>query len=74
MAYRRPKRVFPTVQAWLSGTGTSQLELAKALNISQSHLCNILRGNRKPSADLAVAIAKLTNVAVETIIQPQKVA
>lgn len=74
MAYRRPKRIYPTVQAWLAGTGTSQLDLAKALNISQSHLCNILRGNRKPSVDLAVAIARMTNVAVETIVQPQKVA
>lgn len=67
MAYRRTKRPFPTVEAWQDATGTSQQELAKLLGMSQSHLCNIIRGNRKASLGLALRISKLTNVPVETI-------
>lgn len=74
MAYRRTKRAYPTVQAWMDATGTSQPELAKALGISQSHLCNIIRGNRRASLNLALRIAHLTNVPVETIAVIQKVA
>lgn len=58
----------------MSATGTNQLRLAKLLNMSQSHLCNILRGNRKPSLDLALAIARMTNVPVEAIDRTEKVA
>ena len=67
MKYRRSKRAFLTVDAWMDATGTSQLALAKALGISQSHLCNVLRGNRRASLGLALQIAKLTNVPIETI-------
>lgn len=74
MAYRRAKRPYPTVQAWMDATGTSQLELAKLLNISQSHLCNIIRGNRRASLSLALAIAHLTNVPVESIATIERVA
>lgn len=74
MAYRRSKRAFPTVQAWLAATGTSQQDLAKCLGISQSHLSNILGGNRRASAPLALAISQMTNVPIETLIQTAKVA
>lgn len=74
MRYRRTKRAFPTVQAWMNATGTTQQELAKLLNMSQSHLCNILRGNRKCSLALALRIAHLTNVPIETIAQTARVA
>ena len=74
MRYQRTKRAFPTVQAWQDATGTSQLELAKLLGISQSHLCNIVRGNRKASLRLALKIAHLTNVPVETIAEITRVA
>ena len=74
MGQRRIKRPFSTVQDWMRATGTSQQELAKVLGISQSHLCNILRGNRKPSLDLAFSIARLTNVPVENIDQTAEVA
>lgn len=74
MRIRRTKRAYPTLQKWMDATGTSQPELAKVLAISQSHLCNILRGNRSPSMKLALRIANLTNVPVETIATIQKVA
>lgn len=58
----------------MDATGTTQPELAKVLGISQSHLCNVLRGNRRASGELALQIANLTNVPVETILTIQKVA
>lgn len=74
MAHRRTKRAYPTVHAWMDATNTSQQDLAKLLDISQSHLCNILRGNRRASLNLALAIAKLTNVPIETIAETARVA
>lgn len=74
MMHRRTKRAYPTIEAWRNGTGTSQGDLAKLLGISQSHLCNIERGNRKASLDLALRIAKLTNVPIETIAESARVA
>lgn len=69
MAYRRTKRAFPTIQAWQDAHNVSQQDLAKSLGISQSHLCNIVRGNRRASAKLALELAKLTNVPIESIIE-----
>lgn len=74
MAYRRTKRAFPTVQSWMDATGTCQRDLAKLLNISQSHLCNVLRGNRKASLGLALSIAHLTNVPIEQVASLARVA
>lgn len=74
MGHRRTKRAYATVQAWMDATGTTQPELAKVLAISQSHLCNVLRGNRKPSVGLALKIARLTNVPVESIAEVERVA
>lgn len=74
MAHRRSKRAYATVQKWMDGTGTSQFELAKVLGISQSHLCNILRGHRSPSYRLAKRISDLTNVPLDAIGQTERVA
>lgn len=74
MMRRRPKRAYPTVQAWMDATGTSQQDLAKVLGISQSHLCNIIRKNRKASAILALRISRVTNVPIETLIEIARVA
>lgn len=74
MSHRRTKRAYPTVHAWMDATGTCQQDLAKLLGISQSHLCNILRGNRRASLNLALQIAKLTNVPIETVAATARVA
>lgn len=74
MAYRRSKRAYPTIQAWMDATNTSQPELAKVLGISQSHLCNVLRGNRRASLHLTLRLAHLTNVPIESINETPKVA
>jgi len=67
MPRRHSKRPYATVQAWMKATGTSQRELAKLLQVSESHLCNILRGNRKPSFNLALDLSAMTNVPIETV-------
>lgn len=72
--YRRHRRPFATVEAWMKSTGTSRRQLAKVLSISESHLCNVLTRKRPPSYDLAHAISELTNVPIETIRQPKKIA
>lgn len=51
----------------MDATGTCQRDLAILLKISQSHLCNVLRGKRKASLGLALSIAHLTNVPIEQI-------
>jgi DNA-binding XRE family transcriptional regulator len=58
----------------MDATNTSQPDLAKVLGISQSHLCNILRGKRRAGWDLALQLARLTNVPVESINGTSKVA
>jgi antitoxin component HigA of HigAB toxin-antitoxin module len=74
MAYRRPKRAYPTVPAWLAETGTAQQDLAKVLGISQSHMSNVLSGKRRCSLRLALRLSKLTNVPVENIADTSRVA
>ena len=74
MSHRRIRRPYPTIAAWMNATGTNQQDLAKLLGISQSHLCNIIRGNRRASLDLALLIARVTNVPVETIAATARVA
>lgn len=74
MTRRRTRRPYRDIQSWMDATGTNQQTLAKRLQISQSHLCNVMRGNRKASLDLASRLAELTNVPMETIAAIQKVA
>jgi len=74
MAYHRTKRAYPTIQAWMHATSTTQRDLAKLLGISQSHLCNVMRGNRRASLNLALELAKVTNVPIETIAGTARVA
>lgn len=42
--------------------GISQKELADACGITQSHLCDIEQGRKKPSIDVAVRIARALKV------------
>lgn len=70
--YRRTQRAFASVEAWMRATGTSQGDTAKLLQMSQSHLCNILRGNRKPSLDLAARISRTLNVPMDAIDQTSR--
>jgi len=74
MGRRQFKRAFRTLAEWQKSTGLSQGDAAKFLGLSQPHWCNILRGNRKPSLNLAIKLSQLTNVPVEAIAETQRVA
>ena len=67
--FRRTRRPYPTLQAWMDATGTNQVQLAKLAGTSQSHLCNILRKSRRASAILALRLSRVTNVPIENIIE-----
>lgn len=51
----------------MDATGTNQTELARLVGIDQSHLCNILRKSRRCSLPVALKLARVTNVPIETI-------
>lgn len=62
------RKAFPTLQAFLEETGTPQYVVAKRANITQGHLSLILRGERTPSLPLALELAKIANIPVETLV------
>lgn len=62
------RKAFPTLQAFLDETGTPQFVLAKKARITQAHLSYILSGERTPSLPLALKLAKLANIPVETLV------
>ena len=66
--YRRARRPFPTIQAWMDSRGYRQEDVAKLAGISQSHLCNILRKRRGCSLDVALRLSELTNVPLDAIV------
>lgn len=62
------RKAYPTLQAFLEETGTPQSALAKKAKITQAHLSYILSGERTPSLPLALKIAKIANIPVETLV------
>lgn len=62
------RKAFPTLQAFLEETGTPQYVVAKRAKITQGHLSLILRGERTPSLPLALELAKIANIPVETLV------
>lgn len=62
------RKAYPSLQAYLEETDTPQYELAKRLKIGQAHLSLILSRRRTPSLPLALKIAKVANIPVETLL------
>lgn len=52
-----------TLASWIEAT-TSQAQFSRDLGISESHLCNLLKGTKRASLDVVERIVKLTNGAV----------
>jgi len=67
----RRRKAFPTLQAYMDETGISQGSLSKRADISQAHLSMILSGERTPSLPLALKLARIANIPVETLIGKQ---
>lgn len=62
------RKAYPSLKAYFEETGTSQYVIAKRVGITQPHLSNILSGARTPSLPLALKLARLANVPVETLV------
>ncbi|MBO9457310.1 helix-turn-helix transcriptional regulator [Paracoccus sp. R12_1] len=52
------------LRAYLSDEGVTQKTFAEAVGLSRSHLNEIISGRKRPSLDVAFAIARATNGAI----------
>lgn len=66
MAYIKLRDRYPKLKN-LDGGG-SQRELAALLGISQSHLCNVLNGKKRPSFPLAIRMAEVLKVPMKHLV------
>lgn len=64
----RRRKAFPTLKAFLDETGMPQQVLAKRAGIAQSHISMIVSGERTPRLPLALKLARIANVPVESLI------
>lgn len=62
------RKAFPSLQAYFEETGLAQHTIAKRAGITQAHMSNILSGERTPSLPLALKLAKIANVPVESLL------
>jgi len=68
----KERRAFPDVAAYLNDLrkqGRTQNEIAAVLGISVSYLSDIKQGRYQPSLDLAIRIAELANVPIESMVR-----
>lgn len=49
---------------WLKSSGMTQCEFANLLGVHESHVSRFMRGERRPSPDLALRIEVVTSGAV----------
>lgn len=60
-----------TLDTYLALKRGRLVELARRLNVTPQRLCDIRKGRRVPSLELAVAIQRETGVPVESFIKSQ---
>jgi len=61
-------RAYRNLAAFLSETGTSQETFAERLGVSPSYVSMIAGGSRRPSLAVALRIARLAAVPIETLV------
>lgn len=64
-------RRYPTLAAYLQGTGQTQYAFARALNIQQGQLSLYVRRLREPRLSTALRISKVTGVPLEALTVPR---
>lgn len=62
------RKAYQTLNAFMEAEGIMQQDLAKRARITQGHLSLILNGERTPSLPLALRLAKIANVPVESLV------
>lgn len=60
---------YRNLEAYLYNTRTKQKDFAKRAGISEQHLSAILAGVRRPSLPIAVKLAALANIPVESFLK-----
>jgi transcriptional regulator with XRE-family HTH domain len=63
------RRTYPDLVTFLEETGTTQVELAMRLGLSQPYMSRIVRGLQQPPLDLALQIARMARVPVESLVR-----
>lgn len=58
---------YPTLQAYLEANGLNQADVAKKAGITQQYLSMILSGERTPSLPVALKLARIGNIPVESL-------
>ena len=61
------RKRYDSLAAYLKDTGQTQEQLADALGISYPQMSRIVRGRQMPKPELALRIADLTGVSVESL-------
>lgn len=63
------RRTYPSLQAWMEGTGTNGQKLAKLAGLDPTHLSMILSGSRRCSLEKALRLHEVTGVPVENLVR-----
>lgn len=65
---RRPaSKPYDSLRAFFEDTKRNQADVALEVGISESHLSNIVNGNRKPSYDVARDLSRVTGVPMDAL-------
>ena len=62
-------RTFPDLITYLNETGVTQEYLASRLGITQSYMSKIVRNLQQPELKLALKIAKIAHVPLESLLR-----
>lgn len=68
------RRSYPNLRVFLRDTGTTQEAFAAQLGIRQSQLSKYVNGKAQPRKDLALRIAALASIPLESLWPASKVA
>lgn len=63
-----PKTKPQTLAEWLEASGLTQAELAARVGVQQPVISRLVRGQRMPSAKLAVRLARVTGLPLESLL------
>ena len=62
-------QIMITVRHYMLDAGWGQSELAKALNVTVSHVSLILNGKRKPSIEIFQKLNHVTGISLEVLLK-----
>lgn len=68
------KRSFATLTEYLEATGTTQMELAARVGVSQAQMSHLVRRFVEPKLGLALRLHAETGVPLEALVLDQQVA